>query len=75
MTMRLFAVSILASTAFALTSCAAMDGNRAAIDSVLTPVAVAALKDASGNDRGIVEVFREGSGLRLEISVREFQPG
>lgn len=40
-----------------------------------TPVAVAHLKGTAGLDRGRVDVFREGSGLRLEIVARGFNPG
>ena len=58
----------------ALTGCAAMKGGEGAIAELPKPVAIAHLKGAAGIDRGRVDVFREGRGLRLEIVAREFQP-
>jgi superoxide dismutase, Cu-Zn family len=55
-----------------LTGCAALDqgaSKPSAID------AIAKLTDASGADRGHVEVVRRGDDLQLEIIARGFTPG
>src|SRR3546814_13853030 len=39
------------------------------------PDATAQLRDAQGADRGRVDIFKDGSGLRLEVVARGFAPG
>jgi superoxide dismutase, Cu-Zn family len=57
-----------------LGGCASMGGGGGTSD-IPKPDAVAHLKEANGNDRGRVDIFRDRGGLRLEIVAREFQPG
>lgn len=64
---------MIATAACTLAGCAAMGGGSAGNSA--KPVAVAHLKGQAGVDRGRVEVFLDGRGLRLEIVAREFQPG
>jgi superoxide dismutase, Cu-Zn family len=66
---------LTASVAFSLTGCAALDGGGNSVGNLAKPIAVAPLKGQFGLDRGRVEIFRDGTGLRLEIVAREFQPG
>jgi superoxide dismutase, Cu-Zn family len=56
-----------------LGGCAALGGS--ATDKLPKPAAIAQLKDKDGADRGRVDLFREGAGLRLEIVARGFLPG
>ena len=74
MAMNISSVTLLCCSVLALSGCAATGGGKA-VDDLPKPIAVAHLKGVVGLDRGRVEVFREGRGLRLEIVAREFQPG
>lgn len=61
--------------AIMLTGCASLRGGAGSTADIPKPDAVAHLMEAGGNDRGRVDIFRDGKGLRLEIVAREFQPG
>ena len=66
--------TILATTTVALllTGCAALGVGGSKLPK---PAAVAQLLDKDGADRGRVDVFRDGNGLRLEIVARGFNIG
>lgn len=57
--------------ALVLTGCANMGMGSGA----RTPAAAAMLSDKDGADRGRVDLFRDGTGLRLEVVARGFIPG
>src|SRR3546814_6633295 len=59
--------------ALALAGCAGMGGH--APITLPVPDATAQLRDAQGADRGRVDIFKDGSGLRLEVVARGFAPG
>ena len=60
--------------ALALAGCANM-GGKAPVTNLPNPDAHANLVDARGADRGRVDIYREGSGLRLELVARGFGAG
>jgi len=60
--------------ALALAGCAGMGGRTPAAD-LPVPDAQAQLYDARGADRGRVDIFRDGGGLRLELVARGFGAG
>lgn len=60
--------------AFALAGCAGMGGKDPATN-LPVPDAYAELTDARGADRGRVDIFKDGSGLRLEVVARGFGTG
>jgi superoxide dismutase, Cu-Zn family len=60
--------------AIALAGCANM-GGKAPVTNLPTPDAHANLVDARGADRGRVDIFKDGSGLRLELVARGFGAG
>jgi superoxide dismutase, Cu-Zn family len=66
--------TMLATTALSLllTGCASLGGGG---NKMPKPAAVAQLTGQAGTDRGRVDVFREGGGLRLEIVARGFNIG
>lgn len=66
-------ISLAALPLILVGGCAAFD--RSATDKLPKPAAVAQLRDKDGVDRGRVDLFRDGSGLRLEIVARGFNPG
>src|SRR3546814_11903876 len=59
--------------ALALAGCAGMGGDSPS--TLPVPDATAQLRDAQGADRGRVDIFKDGSGLRLEVVARGFAPG
>src|SRR3546814_8260765 len=59
--------------ALALAGCASMGGDSAS--TLPAPDATAQLRDAQGADRGRVDIFKDGSGLKVEVVVRGFAPG
>ncbi|AMG76320.1 MULTISPECIES: superoxide dismutase family protein [Sphingopyxis] len=65
--------STVALGALALTGCATTD--KGGSSNLPTPDAYAELRDARGADRGRVDIFRDSSGLRLEVVARGFGPG
>ena len=75
MTYRPVPLLLLSASALILSGCAGLRGGAGSTVDIPKPDAVAHLKEAGGNDRGRVDVFREGKNLRLEIVAREFQPG
>ncbi|PAL21727.1 superoxide dismutase family protein [Sphingopyxis sp. GW247-27LB] len=58
--------------ALALTGCATMGGGK---EKLPVPDATAQLHDARGADRGRVDIFKDGSGLRIEVIARGFEAG
>lgn len=60
--------------ALALAGCANM-GGKAPVTNLPNPDAHANLVDARGADRGRVDIYREGSALRLELVARGFGAG
>ncbi|MFC3784267.1 Cu-Zn family superoxide dismutase [Sphingopyxis italica] len=59
--------------ALALAGCASMGGKST---STLPPAdAYAPLTDSKGADRGRADIYRDGSGLRIELVARGFGPG
>lgn len=58
----------------ALTGCAGM-GGKGSSAKLPVPDASAQLFDASGADRGRVDIYKDGTGLRLELVARGFAPG
>lgn len=75
MTKMLLAKILTGLGAATLAGCAAMGGGGAGKVALPKPLLVAHLKGVAGFDRGRVDAYREGPGLRLEIVAREFQPG
>lgn len=75
MTGKLIAKILTGLGAASLAGCAATGGGGAEKASLPKPLLVAHLKGVAGFDRGRVDAYREGRGLRLEIVAREFQPG
>jgi superoxide dismutase, Cu-Zn family len=73
MTKHFYCRLMTAAVACTLAGCATMGGGDSGKSA--KPVAVAHLKGQAGLDRGRVDIFRDGRGLRLEIVAREFQPG
>ena len=69
-------IMVTGTIALMLSGCAALtkSGDNGA-SNLPKPIAVAHLKGPTGRDRGRVDVFRDGAGLRLEIVAREFQTG
>jgi len=59
--------------ALALAGCASMGGDSAS--TLPAPDATAQLRDAQGADRGRVDIFKDGSGLKIEVVARGFAPG
>ena len=60
--------------ALALAGCAGM-GKKDPASNLPVPDAYAELTDARGADRGRVDIFKDGSGLRLEVVARGFSAG
>lgn len=65
---------IAAATLMTLTlgACATMGSDT---ESLPVPDASAQLHDARGTDRGRVDIFKDGSGLRIEVIARGFEAG
>lgn len=59
--------------ALALAGC--MKSGSAPVTTLPVPDATAQLVDATGADRGRVDIFRNGSGLTIEVVARGFDPG
>lgn len=66
---------IVALGALALTGCASMGGDKKPAQNLPIPDAHAQLVDARGADRGRVDIFKDSSGLRLEVVARGFAAG
>src|SRR3546814_17059566 len=59
--------------ALALAGCAGMGGDSPS--TLPVPDATAQLRAAQGADRGRVDIFKDGSGLKLEVVARGLAPG
>ena len=59
--------------ALALSGCAASGGGP--VTTLPVADATAQLVDAAGADRGRVDIFKRGTGLRIEVVARGFAPG
>lgn len=70
---RTLASGMVALGALALAGCAGAD--KGPSGNLPTPDAVAQLVDARGTDRGRVDIFKDESGLRLELVARGFAAG
>lgn len=62
-------------TALALLALAGCAPKGGPVQTLPAPDAAAPLVDARGADRGRVDIFKDGSGLRLEVVARGFGPG
>lgn len=70
---------VIFSTMLTASACAALLGGCASLgvggSKLPSPAAIAHLKDKDGADRGRVDLFRDGTGVRLEIVARGFNIG
>lgn len=71
-TLRTTSLAWAAVGALALAGCSTLGGTPTTL-----PVAdaTAQLRDAAGADRGRVDIFKDGTGLRVEVVARGFAPG
>ena len=66
---------VVALGALALAGCASTGGDKDPAANLPIPDAYAQLVDARGADRGRVDIFKDSSGLRLEVVARGFAAG
>lgn len=71
---RLLVHGVVALGALALAGCTALGGGKSS-QKLPEPDAFAQLTDARGADRGRVDIFKDTSGLRLEVVARGFAAG
>lgn len=71
---RFVAQAVVALGALALAGCAST-GSKKPAENLPVPDAFAQLVDARGADRGRVDIFKDSSGLRLEVVARGFAAG